>query len=286
MTEMKEKSGSGPRGPEVMMDRNMKPPRRMSVSLYFAVLSLLASMLLAFAVGRIVRPALLDGHRNAILFAPQHSSFIGEGRIDGLVTKDLKAMPKTNYSFKTFGTSTKASNWLNTNRDDGNVTCLEEERGNDDKEVLHHAGGHLTVYMRNVDEAFLDSEDLLVQAMVNVVNAADLILLSCHCQHLTPAGMSCIGVLLEKYLSFQTWPREGVIVLDLVVGGTKSILPVLPVIQRHFGLPLPGQVVESKWAHKLRGFDPDLEYTDLDIYLLHEIDPSIKLEVSYLPTGA
>jgi S-adenosylmethionine/arginine decarboxylase-like enzyme len=245
-------------------------------------------MLLAFAAGRIVRHALLNGHRNAILFALQHSPFVGEGRIDGLVTKDLKAMPKTNYTFNTFDTSTKASsNWLNTNGDDGNVTCLGEERGDDDKEVRHHAGGvHLTVYMRNVDEAFLDSEDLLAQAMVNVVNATDLTILSCHCQHLTPAGVSCIGVLLEKYMSFQTWPREGVIVLDLVVGGTKSILPVLPVIQRHFGLPVPGQVVESKWAHKLRGFDPNLKYEDLDIYFLNEIDPYIKLEVSCFPTGA
>jgi S-adenosylmethionine/arginine decarboxylase-like enzyme len=285
MTELKKKSGSAPNGPEVMIDRNMKPPRRMTtVSLYFAVLNLFMFMLLAFLAGRVARHVLLEGHTNAILFAPQQSSQVGEEHvcIEGLGTKDLKAIPQTKYTFKNFDTSKKASNWLNTNRDDGNVSYLGEELGDDDDEkVLHHAGGHLTVYMRNIDEAFLDSGDRLAQAMVQVVNEAHLTLLSYHCQHLTPLGVSCIGVLLEKYFSFQTWPHEGAIVLDLVVGGTNNVLPVLPVIQRHFGASLPGHAVETKWAHKMRGFHPDSKHDDLDIYLLDIIDPYVKLEVSY-----
>jgi hypothetical protein len=119
----------------------------------------------------------------------------------------------------------------------------------------------LMVDIKNVNGVFLNSEHLLSRAMVDVVNEAELTLLSYHCHGLTPAGVSCVGILLHNYISFHTWPVEGVITFDLCSAGSKSILPVLPIIERLFGVPRipshPGQVVESpeyRWAHKMRGF--------------------------------
>jgi S-adenosylmethionine/arginine decarboxylase-like enzyme len=253
---------------------------------------------------------LLEGSRNVILLAPEHVSLVREDCNEG-PSLDVKPIPRIQHTSKYFDTSRNASSWLNTNRDnegqkcttrgnetymrdcspkeDGKETCSGEELG-EDEEVLHHAGGHLTVDIRNVDEAFLHSEERLAQAMVDVVNELDVPLLSYHCQGLTPAGVICIGVLLENFMSLQTWPREGAIALDLVVSGTKSILQLLPVIRLHFGVPctpsFPGQVIEQpemRWAHKLRGFHPDSDHDDLDVYVLSNLETNVKEEVSNWP---
>lgn len=314
MAETNGSSCSVPTGSEKMRVTDMRPPltpHRVTVSPKFAVVSLLSSMLLAFSVGRSARHVLLEAPGDAILLAPEQSPLVKEDCYEGssLFIKDVEPIPQTQHTSKYFDTSRNASSWFNTKRkdagqkkctrrgnetcmrdrslkEDGNETCLGGEFG-EDEEVLHHAGGHLVVHIRNVDKAFLHSEERLAQAMVDVVNELDVPLLSYHCQGLTPSGVSCIGVLLENYMSVQSWPREGALTLDLVVGGTKGVLPVLPVIRRHFGVPCTpssrGQVIkqpEMRWAHKLRGFHPDSEHEDIDMYVLSNLETNIKEEVS------
>jgi S-adenosylmethionine/arginine decarboxylase-like enzyme len=238
-------------------------------------------MLLAFAVGKAARFILLEGPRDALLAEcrlpalrdrPDHvDKYAGNNLIlPPLVARDGKKLPQTRYTAKNFNTARSSvhSTWLAKNREIGSdaETCSDAgsatKDDDDDSEVdLQPAGEHLMVDIKNVNGVFLNSEHLLSRAMIDVVDEAELTLLSYHCHGLSPAGVSCVGILLHNYISFHTWPVEGVITFDLCSAGSKSILPVLPVIERLFGVPRttshPGQVVESpeyRWAHKLRGF--------------------------------
>jgi S-adenosylmethionine decarboxylase proenzyme len=113
------------------------------------------------------------------------------------------------------------------------------------------AGQHLLVDLKNVDADFLNSEERLANAMVDVVKEGGLTLLSYHCHALIPSGVSCVGVLLESHISLQTWPEEGVITVDLFTCGSAPLIPVIPKIVELFGI---GENVLSQWSHSLRGF--------------------------------
>jgi len=167
------------------------------------------------------------------------------------------------------------------------------------------AGQHLLVDIRNIASSFLDSEEALSQAMVDVVRESELTLLSYHCHKLTPAGVSCVGVLLESHISFHTWPEEGVITLDLFTCGGKPLIPTIPIIERLFGIPRkPGEgrgiskpkedlsKVVTKWAHQLRGFRTANERvnhylddeSDLAIWVATPLDYQVKSQVVSIET--
>lgn len=115
----------------------------------------------------------------------------------------------------------------------------------------HPAGQHLLVDLKNVDQEFLNSEERLSAAMVEVIREGGLTLLSYHCHAFIPTGVSCVGVLLESHISLQTWPEEGVITLDLFTCGSAPLIPVIPRMVELFGI---GENVLSQWSHSLRGF--------------------------------
>ena len=114
--------------------------------------------------------------------------------------------------------------------------------------------------IKNLEAAFLNSESRLADAMQASVKAGGLTMLSYHCHSLHPAGVSCVGVLLESHISFHTWPDEGVITLDLFTTSEKPLLPVLPRIEELFGVarrdPATGEAedIVTLWSHELRGF--------------------------------
>mmetsp|Transcript_13597 Transcript_13597/g.29438 ORF Transcript_13597/g.29438 Transcript_13597/m.29438 type:complete len:882 (+) Transcript_13597:168-2813(+) len=122
------------------------------------------------------------------------------------------------------------------------------------------SGQHLLVDIKNLEAAFLNSESRLADAMQASVKAGGLTMLSYHCHSLHPAGVSCVGVLLESHISFHTWPDEGVITLDLFTTSEKPLLPVLPKIEELFGVPRINEETGEKekivtlWSHELRGF--------------------------------
>lgn len=122
------------------------------------------------------------------------------------------------------------------------------------------SGQHLLVDMKNLDAGFLNSEERLARAMQDSVIAGGLTMLSYHCHSLHPAGVSCVGVLLESHISFHTWPDEGVITLDMFTTSEKPLLPVLPSIKELFGIPRVNaetgekEEVVTVWSHELRGF--------------------------------
>jgi S-adenosylmethionine decarboxylase proenzyme len=164
---------------------------------------------------------------------------------------------------------------------------LKQPREPDVPDSEHQpAGQHLLVDIKSVDSDFLDSEERLAKAMVDAVKAGGLTLLSYHCHSLIPAGVSCVGVLLESHISFHTWPEEGVITLDLFTCGPKPLLPLIPKIEELFGV---GEAPVMQWSHELRGFrhnsDPKspthhLENdSDLAFWVLSPLDLYMKEQV-------
>jgi S-adenosylmethionine decarboxylase proenzyme len=158
------------------------------------------------------------------------------------------------------------------------------------KDLHLPAGQHLLVDIEGVDESFLNSEERLSKAMVDTVTEAGLHLLSYHCHALSPAGVSCVGVLLESHISFHTWPSDGIITLDLFTCGPKPLLPAIATIERLFGIPSetnPDQKVRAQWSHELRGFRPEEEATknhladssDLSLWVLSPLEMYSKKQI-------
>ncbi|KAL3914464.1 MAG: hypothetical protein SGILL_006093 [Bacillariaceae sp.] len=277
---------------------------RIKVSNRFLVLSVVSCALLAFAVGRTARMLLIDGPQERLLASLDDSSGMME-RVMKLPNPVLKNKPipntiYTSMNFDTARSSTINSRWVVMEGDDetqegseatvnivgsSNETCdasssdescstcsrgkeaaptapsTEEE----DEEEHLPAGQHLLMDIRNVDSAFLASEERLATAMLDVVGDCGLTLLSYHCHGLQPSGVSCVGVLLESHVSFHTWPSQGVITLDLFTCGANSLLPIVEATERLFGVPANSDGPETVWAYKVRGFGDETsdELSDL-----------------------
>lgn len=268
------------------------------VSLRFLVMSLLSCGLVAFIVGRTARLVLIVNPQKEVLLAHREVlmrqiASTSEDRILKLPTPVLpggKVLPQTTYTSKTFDTARSSINsrWVVT--EEGKRQCVDVPENScslpdlnpsatpisssslatstpQDDEVHMPQGQHLLVDIENVDAAFLDSEERLANAMLDLVNECGLTLLSYHCHGLDPSGVSCAGVLLESHVSFHTWPSQGVITLDLFTCGDESLLPIVPLVERLFSIQRPGATDKPQmvWAHKYRGFNDneDEEKTDL-----------------------
>jgi spermidine synthase/S-adenosylmethionine/arginine decarboxylase-like enzyme len=268
----------------------------------FIVKTLLASCLLSYWAGRAARPLLFQS-QHPELESPKGSSFSFEGR------KYPAYLPQT---FKT-PRKASSSSWLlnardtmtliaedNTdiedNKSDGcGVECqVEDDEDDDDDDDEEEAEAeHLMVDIKNVDDSFLNSERRLANALLELVSEAKLTILSYHCIGLVPKGVSCVGLLKKNYVSLHTWPERGVISLDLCVGGTSaSLFPLMPIIERIFGVPqashlssdLSGKKIEVKWARKFRGFDHDERINDLSLFVVNDLGPDRKTEVVTVQT--
>lgn len=269
-------------------------PYKVQVSIRFLVTSLLASCLLAFCVGRAARIFMLNqvqqqhSQETSAAIALQEQC---EAPLPSILAKSGKYIPQTRYTSKNFDTSMSASSssWLAATRT-GAPPSEEEAIQQDWSMSFDPTAEHLMVDIKHVNSEFLNSERQLAGAIIEVTTKANLTLLSYHCHGLTPMGVSCVGVLLQNYISFHTWPEEGVITLDLCVGGgNMSLLPVLPILERAFGKKSNGwnaKKPEMRWAHRVRGFPVDKEDEsqshDLGVYVLGDLATDVKKEVSVL----
>jgi S-adenosylmethionine decarboxylase proenzyme len=294
-----------------------QPPYSLLVSQRFLVLSLVSSILVAFGVGRTASLLLIDGPQTEFL---AQRALLKEFVNDTLskfnvnlpdpVLKAGKFAPQTVYTSKTFDTALSISinsRWLVTEA--GQQQCVDKQPGEcavnataaalkepEDQHEEEHlpAGQHLLMDIEHVEAAFLDSEERLAGAMLELVNLCALTLLSYHCHVLKPEGVTCVGVLLESHVSFHTWPERGVITLDLFTCGPNSLLPIVPIAKNLFSIPktpsYPDEIVHQPqmiWAHKLRGFRPDnsediAEVSDLMRYPIGmRIDYKKEVSVSF-----
>jgi len=305
-----------------LMENN---PNRMRMTGSFILNCFLVSVCLAYASGRVARLLFIDGPRNEIIAEYKRRVMVRERRIGAnpfykthlppLVAKDGELIPHTRYSSKIFDTSRRiaSSSWLMTSdnvhwiegdeellnaqktRDEceanDSIECEEEKE--EEEEESQPVGEHLMVDFKNVERSFLESESRLVRAMLDLIEEADLELLSYHCHTFAPSSVSCVGVLLQNYFAFHTWPDWGVVTFDLCTTESKSVLRLLSSIQQLFGVPrtpsYPGEVVkqpEARWTHKFRGFRHDdtevskvLLLTDLGVSLV-DFGSEIKQEAS------
>ena len=203
------------------------------------------------------------------------------------ILKGGKVIPHTEYTSKHFDTAESArtySRWVMSEdeqrklKNDLAIKYEEEEAAeaaaeeageddddDDDDEIHLPAGQHLLMDIKNVEPAFLNSERRLAQAMIDLVNDGGLTLLSYHCHGLKPAGVSCVGVLLESHVSFHTWPAQGVITLDLFTCGDQSLLPAVPLAEKLFAIPDPASDEDPYfvWQHAFRGFREDQDAVDV-----------------------
>jgi len=290
---------------------------RVLISKRFVVLSLLSCILVAFAVGRTARMLLLVNPQNRLLqiigsetaIKNKQEASSPRGAMKSLPDpkmKDGKFPPETLYTSKTFGTGSTASSqsrWIVTDagtencvdlpehecpappsydKNDSNIMDGDGDDDDDDDDEHLPAGQHLLLDIENVDRSFLNSEERLAHAMLELVGECGLTLLSYHCHKMVPMGVSCAGVLLESHVSFHTWPEEGVITLDLFTCGPTSLLPMVPLATKLFAVPkeAEGGKIEVKqpnavWAHKTRGF-PEGDYGSL----LAEMS-----DMEYFPVG-
>mmetsp|Transcript_21922 Transcript_21922/g.52175 ORF Transcript_21922/g.52175 Transcript_21922/m.52175 type:complete len:861 (+) Transcript_21922:178-2760(+) len=258
---------------------------RVLISKRFLFLSVLCSIWAAFAVGRMARMILLVNPQNQMLQMSRNIAEANKDEVKGgssmpvLKTlpdpkmRDGKYPPETIYTSKTFGTGSMGSSqsrWIVTEAGKDQCVDLPEhecsakppfndvQNTNGTGEIHLPAGQHLLLDIENVDGTFLNSEERLSHAMLELVSECGLTLLSYHCHKMIPMGVSCAGVLLESHVSFHTWPKEGVITLDLYTCGPNSLLPIVPLATKLFAVPKEGKGEAEEpnivWAHKTRGY--------------------------------
>jgi S-adenosylmethionine decarboxylase proenzyme len=272
-------------------------PYKVMVSLRFIFLTTISSVLASFAVGQCAHYLLMVRHAKRVAIS-DYGNIRTKSTLPSPIAKDGKDVPHTVYTAKNFDTARTASSSMLIRRDEASsqsedTTCnSQSEVCNDITEYLTEqdeehlpAGQHLLVDMKELSFSFLNSEERLARAMVEVVNQASLTLLSYHCHTLVPSGVSCVGVLLESHVSFHTWPEAGVITLDLFTCGSNSLLPVVPIIERLFGVPADNKKKPFIiWSHKLRGFRRErgpLQTWDLGFSVLNDMNMEYKREVSF-----
>jgi S-adenosylmethionine decarboxylase proenzyme len=257
--------------------RDSSPPYHAALSARFMIASLIACSLLSFSVGKFARFVL-----EPEFLLPEGKGNYNKIEVEGSdvympipLAKLGKIIPETLYTTKNFDTRRSAvisSAWLQreeSSSEENDIPAPKNERlvelnetgANIDEIEEEHlpAGQHLLVDMANIDASFLNSEQQLATAMIQLVDNSGLTLLSYHCHGLKPAGVSCAGVLLESHVAFHTWPAEGVITLDLFTCGSTSLLKHVHLIEGLFAIPQQGvadfEPPKILWAYKRRGFN-------------------------------
>lgn len=274
---------------------------QVKVSLRFIIVSIISCWLSSFAVGRVARQMLIVGPQQRLIELQTKLELKEKELERENGAKDVMQLPNptlkdkpipntiyTSMNFDTARSSSINSRWVvmekSEDKEDGKcksymsgkTECdakLEKEQPIQQQsdegfadDPHYPAGQHLLMDIKNVQEAFLASEERLAKAMLTVVGNCGLTLLSYHCHGLTPSGVSCVGVLLESHVSFHTWPSQGVVTLDLFTCGSQSLLPIVDEVERLFGIPRTADGSETVWAYKVRGFGEETEEELADLF--------------------
>jgi len=216
--------------------KNNTPPSisfQINVTTRFLIKTLLVAAVLAFAVGRLSVVIFLNAHADTgVVMTKTGPSYAA---LPPIVYSPTKQVPHTVYSSKNYDTgAVSTSDTLLARRAEppsvedhekseqkevmvdgtlGNESSDDDigQRKETEEEVIHEPSGqHLLIDIKSVNGVFLNSEEQLAQAMVDLINLSGLTMLSYHCHGLPPVGVSCVGVLLESHISFHTWPIQGV----------------------------------------------------------------------------
>jgi hypothetical protein len=151
------------------------------VSKRFLILSLLSSLIMAFAIGRAARIILIVGPPQRQWLEQQANNelqLVANGDTNDHVTmlpnpvlQAGKVAPRTLYTSKNFNTAGSAtinSRFVETSenpRPAPEESITESDSEMEDDEVHRPVGQHLLLDIKNVDSSFLSSEDRLVNAI-------------------------------------------------------------------------------------------------------------------------
>ena len=177
----------------------------------FILLTLMIVCGVAFSVGTISRIMLLSSmgvHPSAY---PLNTPASIQGDLEYL-TRHLpipvringKDLPPTTYT-STQVLPQDAATTSHSVHMDRKVKLYDEDSITNDVDAKQEqhlpSGQHLLVDIKNVDPSFLNSEEKLAAAMVDLAIMSKVNLLSYHCHSRIPMGVSCVGVLLESHVS-------------------------------------------------------------------------------------
>lgn len=205
---------------------------KVAVPRRFFALSIVASFAIAFSVGRVFK----------LHFAADLESDI-----------DVS-------SFQKSGTT---SEWISANAENScsnsedSSSCNSEDDSEDEEDSSF--GQQLMLDIQFLDGYFLQSTNLLSDAMVRAFELSDLELLSHHCDRLG-SGVICQWALLNGHASLTSWPDHGVLSVDIFLSceGEDPLLSttILPIFESIFSAPaLQGRKPKVDWILKSRGFD-------------------------------
>ena len=188
-------------------------PFIIAISRPLIVVALVSVAAFAFVVGIVTRAVLMgdaggSAARRTGVVADRHA-VARAGLLPTPVILGGKEVPPTTYTSRTYqqgGALTSQTVHLD-RAGSANGDGLEDDAADevasrhDDGDMHLPSGQHLLIDIKHVDPDFLNSEERLASAMVELVNESKLTLLSYHCHSLVPTGVSCAGVLLESHVS-------------------------------------------------------------------------------------
>ena len=186
-----------------------------NVSPHFILLTLVIVCVAAFAVGTISRIMLLSSMgihpsanplNNSISILQCDTTTKHEVQLPTPVRISNKELPPTKYS-STQLLPLLAAKTSHSVHMDRNVKLSDTGDNISNDENTNHvhqhlpSGQHVLVDLKNVDPSFLNSEEQLAEALVQLAIESKVNLLSYHCHSLVPMGVSCVGILLESHVS-------------------------------------------------------------------------------------
>jgi len=164
----------------------------------------------------------------------------------------------------------------------------KEKNNNEERPAL---GQNLIVSMGHVDQSFLDSENVLVQLMMAIVNDLKIQSFSYHCHNrIKPDGITCTGIAFGSYITIRTNISGKIMMLSLFTrNDTKNVESfVMPLIKSVFELPNnnPNQtaaLIDSNTFSRIDASDNEqaknknkiTQYYDDDVYYEALVHPTL-----------
>lgn len=150
--------------------------------LYRTIIVLLLAAALSFSAGTVCRIIWLSKHLEEVSSPAQQHQSLGDDVPTPQYSSDEAALDEHELVHLSGGG--------------------EDDDDNDDDASLHlPTGQSLFVDIRNADTTLLNSEEMLVSAMIRLLNETKDVLLSYHCHSMTPMGLSCVGVSVKSHVS-------------------------------------------------------------------------------------
>lgn len=154
--------------------------------LYRTIIVLVLAAALSFSAGTVCRIIWLSKHLEEMSSLAQQHQSLGDD------------VPTPQYSSDEAALDERELVHLSGGVEDND----EVDDDDDDNATLHlPTGQSLFVDIRNADTTLLNSEEMLVSAMTQLLNETKDVLLSYHCHSMTPMGLSCVGVSVKSHVS-------------------------------------------------------------------------------------